>query len=234
MVVIDSTDLEFFDDIEELFDQFELMSSQAVIAIGRDLSPHYRSLLSNFLKKNPNSVLGKPGPLQGLNTGVVLFNLERMRRSSLLSQYLQPHRAGVLMDKFGYPMMLGDQDWFTNLQFEQPMLVHLLPCRFNAQTDLEYLTQPWLETFFDYHYCDSKSRLALVHRNGCGPLPQFCGNPQRPTQGLTDVYLDTEEVWSTLPILNGTSPQKRLHQLLAKAMYVNCVRHASSTCAKFY
>ena len=44
-----STDLEFFDDIEELFDQFELMSSQAVIAIGRDLSPHYRSLLSKFV-----------------------------------------------------------------------------------------------------------------------------------------------------------------------------------------
>ena len=42
-------------------------------------------------------------------------------------------RAGELMGKFGYPMMLGDQDWFTNLQWEQPMLVHLLPCRFNAQ-----------------------------------------------------------------------------------------------------
>ena len=37
------------------------------------------------------------------------------------------------MGKFGYPMMLGDQDWFTNLQWEQPMLVHPLPCRFNAQ-----------------------------------------------------------------------------------------------------
>ena len=73
------------------------------------------------------------------------------------------------MDKFGYPMLLGDQDWFTNLQWEQPMLVHVLPCRFNAQvqlatlssflsgqTDLEYLAQPWLDSFFDYHYCDHK------------------------------------------------------------------------------
>ena len=27
-----------------------------------------------------------------------------------------------------------------------------------------------------------RSRLAVVHRNGCGPLPEFCGNPQIPTQ----------------------------------------------------
>ena len=111
------------------------------------------------MEKNPNSVLGKPGPLQGLNTGrdslslakldlksgVVLFDLEKMRRSRMLSLYLQPHRwegcsnlkvvprAAELMAKFGYPMMLGDQDWFTNLQWDQPMLVHILPCRFNAQ-----------------------------------------------------------------------------------------------------
>ena len=63
----------------------------------------------------------------------------------MLSRYLQPHRwkgcsnlkvvprAAELMAKFGYPMMLGDQDWFTNLQWDQPMLVHILPCRFNAQ-----------------------------------------------------------------------------------------------------
>ena len=63
--------------------------------------------ICSFLKQNPNSVLGRPGPLQGLNTGedflpgwtfevfksgVVLFNLDRMRRSRLLSRYLQPHR----------------------------------------------------------------------------------------------------------------------------------------------
>ena len=49
MAVIDSTDLEFFDNIEMLFDQFDLMSPQALVAIGRDLSPHYRSLLSTLV-----------------------------------------------------------------------------------------------------------------------------------------------------------------------------------------
>ena len=49
MAVIDSTDLEFFDNIEKLFDQFDLMSPQALVAIGRDLSPHYRSLLSTLV-----------------------------------------------------------------------------------------------------------------------------------------------------------------------------------------
>ena len=53
----DSTDLEFFEDIAQLFGQFELMSSQAVVAIGRDLSPHYRSLLSKFVLINKQHLL---------------------------------------------------------------------------------------------------------------------------------------------------------------------------------
>ena len=128
------------------------------------------------------------------------------------------NRAGELMDKFGYPMLLGDQDWFTNLQWEQPMLVHPLPCRFNAQVlkqhfliitiSHSYLSRltwntwrslgwtPSLTTITattsdlnqqcgrrHFHLsCFSRSRLAVVHRNGCGPLPEFCGNPKMPNQ----------------------------------------------------
>ena len=97
--------------------------------------------LCSFLKKNPNSVLGKPGPLQGLNTGrflfvkiimeefsgVVLFNLERMRRSSLLSQYLQPHRCNSFPK---YPINRTGQGWRADGQVwlpydaRRPGLVH--------------------------------------------------------------------------------------------------------------
>ena len=68
------------------------------------------------------------------------------------------------------------------------------------QTDLEYLRLPWLDVFPAYHYCDNRSRLkaqgdctpvsrsqlVVVHRNGCGPLPQFCGNPQLQDQVCTE------------------------------------------------
>ena len=62
-----STDLEFFDDIGQLFNQFELMSSQAVLAVGRDLSPHYRSLLSKFvLIKKQHLLLHAFSPFQSV------------------------------------------------------------------------------------------------------------------------------------------------------------------------
>ena len=42
-------------------------------------------------------------------------------------------------------------------------------------------------------YCDGgdcspvpRSQLVVVHRNGCGPLPQFCGNPQLQDQVCTE------------------------------------------------
>ena len=41
-----------------------------------------------------------PFRFQGLNTGVVLYRLERMRRSVLYSSYLHPEALADLMDRF--------------------------------------------------------------------------------------------------------------------------------------
>ena len=50
---MDSTDLEFFDDILLLEKQFDAMSEDSVISVGLDLSPHYRKFLAEYLAINP-------------------------------------------------------------------------------------------------------------------------------------------------------------------------------------
>ena len=50
---MDSTDLEFFDDVLQLEKQFDAMSEGSVISVGLDLSPHYRKFLAEYLAINP-------------------------------------------------------------------------------------------------------------------------------------------------------------------------------------
>ena len=73
IIFLDSTDLEFFSDVTELESQFEGWSDKAVMGVGLDLSPHYKKFLAEYIEINPDTELGKPGPRQGFNTGVVLF-----------------------------------------------------------------------------------------------------------------------------------------------------------------
>ena len=42
----------------------------------------------SFYDKNPNSTLGYPGRFQGLNVGVLLLRLDRMRTNLHFKQYL--------------------------------------------------------------------------------------------------------------------------------------------------
>ena len=55
---------------------------------------------------------------EGFNTGVVLFDLERMRRSAEYNKFLEAEEVTRLMSKYGYHVSLGDQDWFSNIGFE--------------------------------------------------------------------------------------------------------------------
>ena len=53
------------------------------MGVGLDLSPHYKKFLAEYIEINPDTELGKPGPKQGFNTGVVLFRL-----ASLLALFM--------------------------------------------------------------------------------------------------------------------------------------------------
>ena len=103
-------------------------------------------------------------------------------------------------------MTLGDQDWFTNLAWDQPHMFYILPCHYNAQTSLQYLTPPWEDIFDSYHFCDEKSKLKIVHRNGCGPVPQMCGHEPDPNSDYwknkknfyVDLHINVEMFWTII------------------------------------
>ena len=60
---------------------------------------------------------------KGFNTGVVLFDLERMRQSAEYNGFLEAEEVARVMNKYGYHVSLGDQDWFTNIGFEVSCLI---------------------------------------------------------------------------------------------------------------
>ena len=62
-------------------------------------------------KDHPGTALGEPGELQGVNTGVVLLHLERMRTSPAMAHYLHPGVMAALCDKLQFKGFIGDQVW---------------------------------------------------------------------------------------------------------------------------
>ena len=205
LLFIDITDLEFFADISELQDHFSA-TSDCLLGVGLDMSPHYRKFLTSYLSHHPESQLGSPGRLQGFNTGVVLYRLDNMRSSLVYQNYMKVEEVDRLAASYKFNFTLGDQDWFTELGWDRPDLFYILPCHFNAQTSIQYLRPPWEESFDSYHYCDTKDKLKIVHRNGCGPMPQACG--YTPLQNssywrgkksyLVDLNLNMETFWNIM------------------------------------
>ena len=179
LIFLDSTDLVLVSDIGDLQDQFENIVDDAVMKVGLDLSPHYRTNLADYIKTHPETQLGLPGRYQGLNTGVVLFDLEKMRKSTQYNNYLTPDKVDDLFKTYHMKMTVGDQDWLTLLSFQQPNLFSILPCQFNTQTSLQYWSSD-KATFHSYHHCDVPNNINIYHCNGCGPRPEDCGSQPAP------------------------------------------------------
>merc|ERR1719483_700444 len=146
LIFIDTTDLHFYTDIKTLEEQFNNIKDE-IMAVGLDLSPHYRKFLADYLIVHPDTPLGLPGKQQGFNTGVVLYRFDNMRKSKLYNSYFTPDKVTELTKLYMYNMTLGDQDWFTNLGFSHPELFSVLPCQYNAQTSIQYLQPPWESVF---------------------------------------------------------------------------------------
>jgi len=204
LLVIDSTDLTIVSDIKDLWEQFEEMDETALMSMGRDLSPHYMAQLTDYRRKHPGTKIGEPGRLQGLNTGVVLYRLDRMRQSPLYSSYLHPEALDDLMRRYNLEMSLAEQDWFTALSFAQPSFIGHLPCKWNTQGSLEYWSA-FKEVFTAYHQCEGghPGRIKIFHRNGCGPRPEQCGaGPADISEYRHILYLFTfissQRFWETL------------------------------------
>ena len=93
------------------------------------------------------SEVGEAGREQGLNTGVGLLHLARMRQQPQLHQYRQPAGIAALAARYSgvcivYRVMcvrfhfrgaLGHQDWWNLVSWAEPAWRHHLPCNYNMQ-----------------------------------------------------------------------------------------------------
>ena len=69
-----------------------------------------------FFKQNPDTILGNPGRFQGLNVGVLLLRLDRMRSNPIFNYYLSSEGMTQLVNRYGFTnSSLGILEFFLDL-----------------------------------------------------------------------------------------------------------------------
>ncbi len=93
--------------------------------------------------------------LKGLNTGVLLLELDRIRNSEQYAYYLGWGGTAELADTYNFELgHIGDQDWLTLFGAAAPDLVYPLSCLFNRQLSTEYDEGIWMDIFKYFHECE--------------------------------------------------------------------------------
>ncbi|OQV12286.1 putative Xyloside xylosyltransferase 1 [Hypsibius exemplaris] len=120
--------------------------------------PGGRSHPDTTLRSAPSG--GNPG----INSGVLLIDLNRLRRSAQFQAALQPDAIGNLTEKYSFADHLrGDQDLLTLWSFEYPHWFHVMPCEWNRQLCVRWKSKGYAEVFEAYHACSN--RVMIYHAN---------------------------------------------------------------------
>ena len=170
-VIMLDADLKFMDDIRNLYDRFELFTSENIIGVGRELQPVYRHTFWAYRKKHLGTRVGEPPPngLTGFNSGVLLLDLDRMRQSELYNSLLNEESLARLTEELSFKGHLGDQDFFTMLGMKYEQLFHILPCEWNRQLCRWWEDKGYADVFDLYYRCDAD--VSIYHGNCNTPIP---------------------------------------------------------------
>ena len=156
-VVIVDLDIEFRCSLTELYAQFKEFSEDEMMSIAANQSPYYYLATAAYRALNPHTKVGQPGKFQGLNTGVVLMDLDKMRKNQLYAEEIELERMVTLHTSFlpSADWGLGDQEWLTLLGWQYPSLIRQLPCQFNRQVTSTKGRERW-KTYFS---CEEKTKI---------------------------------------------------------------------------
>jgi len=136
LLVLD-IDLEVNQDLGQLYNLFNQMKREEMIGVVADNTGYYHFPMKYLLKNSSYKVNTRDEErLRGFNTGVVLYNLDRMRESKLYQSGLTPENFLTVRKEGMIPeveLSLGDQDYFTLLSWRYPQLFKILPCEWNRQ-----------------------------------------------------------------------------------------------------
>ncbi|XP_043260821.1 xyloside xylosyltransferase 1 isoform X1 [Colletes gigas] len=165
-------DTKFRKDIKDLFEEFNSFGSQALFGLAPELTPVYRHVLYLYRNKHPHTMFGEPagsGGYPGYNSGVVLFNLDRLRNSSVYQQIVKKESVDSMTEKYHFKGHLGDQDFYTLLGMERPDLIRTIDCGWNRQLCTWWRDRGYADVFKNYSSCDSETK--LWHGNCNTPVP---------------------------------------------------------------
>ncbi|KZC08816.1 PREDICTED: xyloside xylosyltransferase 1 [Dufourea novaeangliae] len=165
-------DTKFRKDVKELFEEFNSFGGQALFGLAPELTPVYRHVLYLYRNKHPNTSFGEPSKSNGYpgyNSGVVLFNLDRLRNSSIYDRIVKKESVQAMTEKYHFKGHLGDQDFYTLLGMERPELIHTIDCGWNRQLCIWWRDRGYADVFGNYSRCDSETK--LWHGNCNTPIP---------------------------------------------------------------
>lgn len=171
-VIMLDVDLKFDEDIRLLYNIFDEFSERSIIGIARENQPVYRHLFHQYRGKNPSTRVGAPPPdgLTGFNSGVLLLDLEKMRKSQVYNSLIDsPKTLETLTQKYLFKGHLGDQDFYTLVSMEHEDLFHILPCSWNRQLCVWWRDHGYSQVFDQYYTCSEQ--IKVYHGNCNSNIP---------------------------------------------------------------
>lgn len=106
----------------------------------------------------------------GLNSGVVLMDFDKIRKSKLYAENLKAINVNRITKKYYFKGHLGDQDYYTLLGYEFPSLIYRLDCVWNRQLCTWWKDHGYSEIFDKFFHCEGKIR--LYHGNCNTRVPE--------------------------------------------------------------
>jgi len=174
-VVLLDVDLLFKADISELWAYFEKFNDRQMIGICREQQPIYRHVFAVYRSKNPDTKIGMPPPsgISGFNSGVVLLDLAKIRRSNEYRDLIRTGtRIDTLVKKYEFKGHLGDQDVYTLLSVNADYIpfFYVLPCGWNRQLCTWWRDHGYADVFDSFWTCNEP--IKIYHGNCKTAIPE--------------------------------------------------------------
>ncbi|XP_017070181.1 xyloside xylosyltransferase 1 [Drosophila eugracilis] len=179
-------DIVFRSDVRLLFNEFDNFLPHQLYGLAPELTPVYRHILYRYRVRYPKTSFGNPYyPMNnemgnqhshihhgypGLNSGVVLLLLNRIRNSKSYLEKLTHSEVHTLVAKYSFKGHLGDQDFFTLLGYEYPNLIYRLDCIWNRQLCTWWKDHGYSDIFDAYFRCEGN--IKMYHGNCNTRIPE--------------------------------------------------------------
>lgn len=165
-------DTKVLTDVSLLFKEFKKFGPETLFGLAPELSPVYHHILYIYRSKYKDTMFGRPmgeGGFPGLNSGVIMFQFEHIRKSKKYSELLKPEAVQQLVKKYDFKGHLGDQDFYSLLGMDYPSMIHVLDCEWNRQLCTWWKSHGYQDIFDDFFRCEKK--ISVYHGNCNTAIP---------------------------------------------------------------